>query len=465
MIDTKTLQANIGGSIVQRGDDAYEAVRLEMAWNQLKPQRYPEVIVRVASEADVPAAIRFARRHHLKVAVRGGGHSWCHAPIREDGMLLDLSGLKNVSVDVAARTAAVQPGVSGRELMRQLSADQLAFPVGHCPSVPISGFVLAGGLGWNGRMWGPACLSLLEIDVVTADGALVTANEHQHADLLWAARGAGAGFFGVVTKFRLRLHPLPSAIRTSRFVYPLECLDDVVGWMAEAVGMLSKQVELFLLLETAPSAVVGQSGGSSSGKVCIVSATAFADTEEEAAAALSPVSRCPVVERCVAKQVNHSTPFEELFDAMDRVWPEGPRYVADTLWSNSPSTRVLTAIEEHFTAVPSSKSVVLSVISPPATDPASLPNVAFSMVAPVYVVAYSIWEDADHDTANIEWLRQAMVLLEPFGVGHYLGESDLVANPSRAQQSFAKPNWQRLQALRERYDPDGVFHSYIGSGP
>jgi FAD/FMN-containing dehydrogenase len=132
--------------------------------------------------------------------VRGGGHSWCGTPLRDGGMLIDLARLKEVIVHPRTRTAMVQPVVSGRELSHRLAAHGLAFPYGHCSTVPLSGFVLSGGFGWNMGSWGPACFSLEAIDVVTAAGQLVRATEDQHADLLWAARGAGAGFFGVVTR-------------------------------------------------------------------------------------------------------------------------------------------------------------------------------------------------------------------------------------------------------------------------
>ena len=161
----------IEGPVVWRGDERYEATRQSMVWNALKPARYPEAIVSAASDADVVAAVRLARSRGLQVAVRAGGHSWVGSPLRDGTLLIDLSSLREVAVDPAAGTAAVQPAVTSSELAQALAADGLAFPVGHCPSVGISGFLLSGGLGWNTGAWGPACLSLQAIDVVTPDGA------------------------------------------------------------------------------------------------------------------------------------------------------------------------------------------------------------------------------------------------------------------------------------------------------
>jgi hypothetical protein len=108
----------------------------------------------------------------------------------------------------------IQPAVTGQELNRQLTPHGLAFPIGHCATVPLSGYLLSGGLGWNSNRWGPACFSVEAADLVTADSSLVTANREHHADLLWAIRGGGPGFFAVVTQYHLRLYPAPRAIVT-----------------------------------------------------------------------------------------------------------------------------------------------------------------------------------------------------------------------------------------------------------
>src|SRR5947208_9102264 len=128
-------------------------------------------------------------------------------------------------------TATVGPGVKCNELVAALAPHDLFFPAGHCPGVGLGGYLLQGGYGWNGRVHGPACMSVEAIDVVTADGELVRADGEQHADLFWAARGAGPGFFGVVTRFHLGLQPRPQAMMKSDYVYPIEVLDDVLRWI------------------------------------------------------------------------------------------------------------------------------------------------------------------------------------------------------------------------------------------
>ncbi|MGW4800800.1 FAD-binding oxidoreductase, partial [Nonomuraea sp. NPDC004297] len=224
------LGRDLQGPLVRRGEAGYEALRAAMVWNGLKPERFPDVIVQAASERDVRTAVRFARSAGLRVAVRSGGHNWVGSSVRDGGLLIDLSRLDACAVDTASATASAQPAVRGRELAAALAGHGLAFPFGHCGSVAIGGYLLSGGLGWNPGVWGPACLSVAEIEAVTASGEVVRCGEDENADLFWAARGAGPGFFAIVTRFRLRLSRLPVAITTSAYAFPLPDVADVTSW-------------------------------------------------------------------------------------------------------------------------------------------------------------------------------------------------------------------------------------------
>jgi FAD/FMN-containing dehydrogenase len=454
---SQSLQDRIEGRVVYRIDPEYESTRSALVWNARKPARYPDMIVQVASENDVVEAVRFAREKHMQIAARGGGHHWSAPAMRQGGILLDLARLNQVDIDPEARVATVQPVVSNRELARQLAIHDLAFPVGHCSTVPLSGFILGGGFGWNAGNWGVSCWSLLSLDVVTAEGRLITASDTENPDLLWAARGAGPGFFGIATRYRLKLYPLPKAITTSTLVYPMEKLSEVVRWATEAVKTFPRKVEFILLFAHAPDALANQSE-----KVCIVSATAFADSDSEAEEALSGVAACPVGGDLM-KKLNVSMTFEDLFDIMDGFFPERRRYAADTLWSAAAPIDVMRIVQDHFNQVPSADSSVLGLILPsPPPDAPPLPDAAFSMLAPVFVAGYAVWKKEEDDAANLSWIGNLMRDLTPHAIGHYLGESDIMTDPSRAVNSFARPNWERLQALRKKYDPEGVFHPFEG---
>ncbi|MGE0474534.1 MAG: FAD-binding oxidoreductase, partial [Nitrospirales bacterium] len=428
-------------------------------WNRLTPMRYPQVVVQVASEQDVVEAVRFARAENLKISVRGGGHNWVGFPLCDGSLLIDLGRLTRVSIDPQARMATIQPAVTGRELNRQLAEHGLAFPVGHCPSVPMSGFLLNGGLGWNSNGWGPSCFSVEAATVVTADGDLVVANREQHADLLWAIRGAGLGFFGVVTQYVLKLYPVPDAITTSTYYYPIEHLEEIGTWAAGIARQLPKEVELAMFCAPAPPAYAERCR-SSNGFVCILTATAFLDTIIEAAVPFGLLESCPVLSRCLGKDVLQPTPLDALLDMGGRLWPEHHRYLVDTVWSNSPPAQSLAPVREFFLQAPSPKSLALFAISTGVEDSAAvLPDAAFSMTAAMLLLCYAIWERPEDDDANTVWHRETMTALDRYAVGHYVGESDIIAEPARTERSFAPANWQRLQALRHTYDPEGRFHS------
>jgi len=460
-MEVHDLRRRIQGTVTTSSDAGYEQLRCGMVWNQLTPVRYPRLIVQAATEDDVAEAARFAGAHRMKLAVRGGGHSWVGFSLRDDSLLIDLGRLKHLSIDAEARLATVQPAVTGRALNNGLSAHRLAFPIGHCPSVPLGGFLINGGLGWNSNRWGPACFSIEAARVVTADGNLIIADDVQHADLLWAIRGAGPGFFAIVTEYRLKLHQAPRAIMTSTYFYPLQDIEAVGSWAGSVAPQLPRDVEFALFIAPAPSELA-EPFRSANGFVCILSATSFLDSEREAAATLSLLEHCPVVHRCLAKEVNRPASFDALLDQGSRFWPERHRYMADTLWSDSPPSQPLAIARDHFLRAPSPESLALCAF-PTGTghNLARLPDAAFSMTAKTLLLCYAIWAEPGDDAANAAWHHEMMAALEPFTVGHYVGESDTLSRPARAERSFAQANWQRLRSLRRKYDPHDAFHDHV----
>jgi FAD/FMN-containing dehydrogenase len=142
IVDIKELRSRVTGAITTSEDSHYERLRRSMVWNQLVPQRRPRIIVQAANENAVVEAVRFARNNGMKVAMRAGGHSWAGLSLRDESLLIDLGRLKNLAFNRDSRIAVIQPAVTSRDLNRRLAAEGLAFPVGHCPTVPMSGFLL-----------------------------------------------------------------------------------------------------------------------------------------------------------------------------------------------------------------------------------------------------------------------------------------------------------------------------------
>lgn len=254
------------------------------------------------------------------------------------------------------------------------------------------------------------------------------------------------GFFAVAIRYHLRLHRLPAAITASGFVFPVAEVEAVARWVDEVAEALPPLVELSIFVKV---------------KEVIVAATAFADTAEEAARSLEPFNACPVAERSFSRQVNEPRNFAALYDASATLWPQPLRYAADTLWSHEELGVLLPRLGEQVASAPSDKSLVLALKVASSHRKVPAGQTAFEVLGSSYLVGYSVWEDPASDEANIRWLRAAMKTVEPFGSGHYIAESDLSADPSRAQRSYPPDAWERLQRLRAQYDPEGLFYSYL----
>jgi FAD/FMN-containing dehydrogenase len=446
---------------VRRGDADYEATRRRMVWQKRIPQRFPDVVVTATSDADVIEAVKLARARGLRISVRAGGHSWIATSLRDGGMLIDLSRLNRVTVDVAARTATAEPAIKNTELVAALAQHELAFPAGHCPTVAIGGYLLAGGQGWNQGNWGIACKNVLAIDLVNAEGELITADAQNNPDLLWAARGGGPGFPGVILRYHLRLYPAPKVIMQSIYVYPLELIEAIVPWLAEIVPSLPSSVEQLMLLALPPPGVASQLDDRPQ-RYLTLWPLAYGDSAAEMAEALAPLDTCPMLDQALVRQVNTPVSFDDLFAIEAAVFPEGHRYDVGIIWSDADPTPVLSGLRDRLAQAPSLKTEILVAVTPPPTIDPSAREMAYSMAAPLYIGCYSVWDNAADDEANERWHHETLRSLEPITRGHYMGETDLLASPTRAADSLAPGVWERLQAIRRKYDPQEIFYGHIG---
>jgi FAD/FMN-containing dehydrogenase len=439
----------VAGGTFWRGDEGYEAARRGHMWNSRVPARYPDVVVEARNEDDVVAAVRLARQRGLKIAVRSGGHSWAAAFLRDGGMLIDVSRMCAFRVDAEARTARLQPGLKGTDLNRALRQHELFFPSGHCMTVGLGGFLLQGGFGWNSRLWGPACASVTAIEVVTADGELVAADANRNADLFWAAHGAGPGFFGVVTRFDVRLQPRPKQMMKSDYLYPIEALDDVLRWVRSVQPSLARTMECMVF--------VRRDIFDHPGPGALVTAPVLAGSRDEAVEALAMLESCPVLGKAVKRDVNIVTEFDELLQGgEDLLYPRQRRYASDNMWTSAPAEALLPGMRSITASLPNAPSHMMWMLWGP---PQTLPDMAFSMEDDLYIALYSVWADEAEDARHQAWVTDHMRSLEPFASGIQLADENLAARPFRF---MADANFHRLQAIRSKRDPDGLFHSYMG---
>jgi FAD/FMN-containing dehydrogenase len=438
------------GELLRRGQGGYEQARCGAVWNARTPERFPDLIVLARSESDVVAAVRLAREQEMKIGVRSGGHSWAGSHVRDGGMLLDVSLLKAVQIDRESMTAAVQPGCPGNELVAALGGEGLFFPAGHCVGVAVGGYLLQGGYGWNGRVHGPACMSVEAIDVVTADGELVHADSRQNADLLWAARGSGPGFFGVVTRFHLRLQPQPKVLANGLLLFEIEALDDVFRWAQELGPRVPRNMELMIIIHRTEE-----------GELEIaVTGPVLAEDEEQARAALGLLESCPALGE--AKLARPYIPVElaDLYAGVHAAYPDEHRYSADNMWTHSPIEELLPGLRRIAETMPQAPSHMLWMNWGPGATPApERPEMAYSVEDDTYIALYGVWQDPARDEANVSWVGDRMGEMDHLASGIQLADENLGQRPARF---LSDEHLARLDRLRAVHDPNGRFHPWMG---
>lgn len=440
------MNERFSGRAFDRGEDGYEEARRAAVWNARTPDRHPDAIVQAGSEEDVAKGVRLAHERGWKIGVRSGGHSWAGNHVRDGGLLLDVSGLDSIEVDAEAMTATVGPGVCGDELLAVLAEHDLFFPAGHCPGVALGGYLLQGGFGWNGRVHGPACMSVEAIDAVTADGETIRADETQIADLLWAARGAGPGFFAAVTRFHLRLYPAPGHVANGVFLYPIDVLDEVFAWAREIGPQVPREMELMVVIHR-----------DLEGELEIaVTGPVLAESAERAAEALALLETCPVRERAKAAAPNVEVRLADLYAAVHGSYPDDHRYSADNMWTHAPAEELLPGLRRIAETMPGAPSHMLWMNWGPSPK---RPEMAYSVEDDTYIALYGVWRDPSDDAANVAWVTDRMGEMEAFSSGIQLADENLGRRPARFA---AEQNMARLDTLRAEYDPDGLFHPWMG---
>ena len=456
----KALRAALEGTVVSASDENYEIHRLGLVWQMLKPRRYPAMIVQAASKADVIRTVKFARQQNYQVSIRSGGHNYVSSYLADGTLVLDIRHLQGIEVDPVQRTARIGPAVYGSTLTKELEKHGFSFPVPHPGKIPMGGYLLGGGQGWNGQAWGgAACLNIEEVEVVTAEGCLVTANKQQNTDLYWAARGAGPCFFGVVTSFTLKLYDEPGTVLRSTYTWPVKDAVEVSAWAYKKAMEMPSYVETWFFFVAAPRTDTDNGHVTNTDSVCIVQSCAFASNEAAARAALAPLTQADeaLEGKCLDKHEYENTSITALQDETDTVslpW----HHAVDNMWTDHPPQAYTAELIEHMAKMPSDLSAIVCVLKP---HDEQRPGDHLPMLGKTYFLCFNVWTDPEQTQANIEWRDQTMVLVEPYGKGHYISEANFLARPSRAENSFTEGSWQKLRTLRDKYDPGHLFYTQL----
>ena len=439
----------VGGAF-RRGDDGYEAARRATVWNARLPDRFPEVVICARDVDDVVAAVRYADAHDLRVGVRSGGHSWSANHVRDGGVLLDVHALDHCRIDTENMVAVVGPGKSGTALAAELEALGLFFPVGHCKGVCIGGYLLQGGYGWNSRVLGPACESVIGLDVVTAHGEQLYCDAQNNPELYWAARGSGPGFFAVVTSFYLRLYPAPAVTGSSLYVYPVEYADDIFSWARGISADVDRRVELQIVTSRSVPGVGMDTPG------IVLASPVFADSQADAVGALALLETCPVREKALVAVPFAPMALPAWFDAVMTNYPTGYRYATDNMWTSASADDLLPGIRRIIETMPPHPAHFLWLNWGPSP---LRQDMAYSLEADVYLALYTAWPDPVDDEKYGDWARSNMAAMSGLATGVQLADENLGERPAKFVSDEALA---RLDRVRAHYDPDNRFHSWMG---
>ena len=346
-------------------------------------------------------------------------------------------------------------------LTAQAGARGFSFPVPHCPTVGIGGFVIGGGIGLNyPSRGGFAALSIEGAEIVTADGELVMASRDENPDLFWAVRGAGPGFFGVVARYHLKVYPTAQGILTSTYILPLEEVQTMATELAKLDESRDNRVEVLAVLMHSPEAPPDAPPEQS--KVCFVTAFAFGDTVAESRDMLKPYARSTLPQKSVMMIEYQKFDFPALYEFFTPDKPGGAhgRYAVDSVLTNDIG-EIFVGMAEHFRSTPSPINHVLGGYGmnlQPRDDS------CLSWDARQYLGTFIIWQDPAEDERNFDWLDGAIPVMERHQVGRYINEVEARRHPAHIRECFTDANWQKLADVRRQYDPDGVFHTYLGYG-
>lgn len=433
----ESLQARLQGELLQPGDDDYDSVR--MVWNGLI-DRKPLLIVRCAAPSDVINAVNFARTHHLLLSVRGGGHNITGNSICEGGMVIDLSGMKDTQVDPARQTVWVQAGLTLGEFVRECQAFGLGSTVGVISLTGLSGLTLGGGMGWLMGKYGLAIDNLLAVDLVTADGQMVRASADEHPDLFWGVRGGG-GNFGVVTAFQFQLHPVGSLL-AGMIVHPLSRAREVLRFYREFTRTAPDELTAYAVLATMPD-----------GLPIIAIALCYSGSLEEGERIIAPLRQFgpPLVD------LIRPMSYFDLTTMLDATSPDGRHYYEKGSTLKDLSDEVIEHIAEHGSAMtsPFTQILIQHVHGAASRIPPTETAVSALRYESYVVSIVSGWEPGDPGK-HIEWTRALWNALEPFASkGVYINLlSDETEERIRASYGV---NYERLVALKNKYDPDNLF--------
>lgn len=441
------LAASLRGDLLTPGDPGYDRARA--VWNAMIDRR-PALIARCAGPADVDEAVRFAGRHGLLVAVRGGGHNIAGNAVCEGGLVIDLSPMRAVRVEPRQRRARVEPGALLSDFDHEAQAYGLATPLGINSTTGVAGLTLGGGFGWLTRKYGMTVDNLLAADVVLADGERIRASASENPGLFWALRGGG-GNFGVVTSFEFRLHPVGPEVLAGLVVHPYEDAPRVLRYLREFAAGLPDEAAVWAVLRKAPPTPFLPDAWH--GREVVILAVFHAGELRAGERLFASLRRFG---RPIADTVGpHS--YVAWQQAFDPLLGPGLRNYWKSHDFRALSDGALDALVEYAGRLPTPLCEVFLGQVGGAMARVGPQETAYPHRDAAFVLnIHTRWEDPAQDDACVGWARDLFRATAPFATGgvyvNFLSQDEA----DRVRSAYG-PNHDRLVALKRRYDPGNLF--------
>ena len=441
------LRASLQGQLLSAGAPGYDEART--IWNAMI-DRHPALIARCASTDDVTHAVRFARENTLLLSVRGGGHNIAGNAVCEDGLMLDLTPMKTIAVDRASRTARVAPGVTLGELDRATQEHGLAVPLGINSTTGVAGLTLGGGFGWLSRSRGLSIDNLRSVEVVNAAGERLQANERDHSDLFWGIRGGG-GNFGVVTSFEFGLHEVGPQVLAGLIVHPLAAAKDVLRFYRDFLPGTPEELVCWFVLRKAPPLPFLSSEWH--GREILALAVCYCGDIADGERIAKPLRSFghPLAD------IIAPMPYTAWQTILDPLLTPGARNYWKSHDFLSLSDGLIDVLTDFAARIPDPQTEIAFVQLGGAVSRIPPTATAYTHRDAQFVInVHGRWQDPSKDEACIGWARQLYQASSPFATGGVYVNFLTQDEESRVGAAYGS-NYERLVALKNRYDPTNLF--------
>jgi FAD/FMN-containing dehydrogenase len=445
----KRFRQAFKGPVIGPSDPRYPKAR--RVWNHMI-DRKPALIAQCTGSTDVAAALRFALENRLLVSVRGGGHNVAGYAVCDDGLVIDLTLMNRVTINPQARTVRVGAGARWADVDQATQPHGLATPGGEVSKTGVAGLTLGGGVGYLRRKYGLSCDNLLSVDMLTADGRMITANAIDNPDLFWALRGGG-GNFGVVTAFTFRLHPVGPEVATLNPFYPLtEAQRVLISWREFTAAASDEATTAFGIwgIPAHPDLPADLHGAS----VCLFDGM-YAGPSSVGEEVFRPLRNL----NGSLLDFSGRVPYVEAQQAFDAFFPDGGLYYWKSLFIDELSDAAIQAIVSMAAERPDPNILVIIRHLGGAISRVDEQATAYCNRQAQFMLSIDgAWTDPSASERNIDWIRQFWKTMRPFSNGRvYLNFPGFDEQGGNVWQSSHGENYRRLALVKKKYDPTNVF--------